>query len=297
MDYKSLFTFTKQERKGIIFFIILIFGISIIVKSDPFGKKTPPEFLTNYYFPPDSTDNSDAQNSPNYHVWEENITFEYEKFRFNPNIVSSDSLKKLGFSPYGIKNLINYRSKGGIIYDDNKFKTIYGIDTNLINALDGYIDYGSDKTNKSTDFNNKKEFVVAEKELKIVEINSADSLSFVAIVGIGPYITTKILNMRTKTGGFIYKRQLVELNVLTDSLYQVIENQLSIDPNLIQKINVNTADFKTFIKHPYFSAETINAILKYRKQHGDFTNVAHISRIRSLKEEIGQKILPYLRVE
>ena len=90
---------------------------------------------------------------------------------------------------------------------------------------------------------------------------------------------------------------MTELKIIADSLYLPIQDFLTVDATNIDKININTADYKTFVTNPYFTKDIANAIIKYRKQHGDFASVAHISRIKSLKESDGLKILPYLKVE
>ncbi|MBC7883910.1 MAG: helix-hairpin-helix domain-containing protein [Saprospiraceae bacterium] len=127
-------------------------------------------------------------------------------------------------------------------------------------------------------------------------MNSADSVQWVQLKGIGPYLSSKILKYRKRLGGFIYKKQLLESDIITDSLYHTLEPLLTLNNLELSKINLNTADYRTFINHPYFNSETIQAILKYRKQHGPFADPTHIRRIKSLKEEIGKKILPYLTV-
>ena len=205
----------------------------------------------------------------------------------------------LGFSKYGAKSLLNYRSKGGRIFNDDKFKSIYGIDSNIINSLRQFIYYPQKKLYqpfKNEDVaNNLKP--KEENIFQIFDLNSADSSQLVTIKGIGPFTAAKIINFRKRTGGFLLKEQLVELNIIKDSLFREISPQLKTNPELIKKININAADYKSFVTHPYFSSETANAILKYRKQHGNFTETKHISRIRSIREETGMKIIPYLSVE
>lgn len=298
MDYKEFFTFTLQERRGIATFLVLSLTIVLVAEYWPKQPSKSAEDLSQYYFSADSTltqDNENEENTPfgeafNY------AKKDYLKFNFDPNNISYDSLLLLGFSKFGAKSLTNYIGKGGKIKDAAKFKTIFGIDTNLVNQLSPYISYPLPKSaDPIIEKKEKTEPIV--KSQPIVELNSADSITLDAIKGVGPYMVKRILQYRNRLGGFLYKEQITELNIIADSLYQPVSPYLTVDPSLIQKINLNTADYKKFITHPYFSAETTNAILKYRKQHGPFADIQHISRIRSLKEEIGKKILPYLTVD
>ena len=305
MDYKEFFSFTLQERRGILIFFILSMIVILGVEYWPSsGNHTLPLDKSLYYFPTDSIDISSDDDSSSERsletMWEEplsqaKVKKTKQKFAFDPNRISADSLELLGFSKYGARSLISYRSKGGTIKSTDKLKSIYGIDTNLVNELKDFIQITIPKKGNETDSIKIKKNPMENKQA-IVDLNTTDSVSLDAIKGVGPYMVKRIMAYRKKLGGYLYKEQLTELNIIPDSLYQPVSQYFSADPSKIKKININTADYKTFTTNPYFSPETTNAILKYRKQHGDFSDVKHISRIRSLKEETGKKILPYLTI-
>jgi len=301
MDYKDFFTFTQQERRGIAVFFLTATTIILAAEYWPKGSQNMEEDLSMYYFPSDSLqqDDSAALSIENdiFGGSSEPEKKVFQKFSFDPNHLSVDSLLLLGFSKFGAKSLTNYVGKGGKIKDAAKFKTIFGIDTNLVNQLQAFIVYPTPESASVYKNEKKEKTIYIEKVQEIVDINSADSLQLDAIKGVGPYMTKRILSYRKKLGGYLYKAQLLELNIIADSLYQPIEKYLTVNPELIRKININTADYKTFVTNPYFDKETANVILKYRKQHGPFKDIAHISRIRSLSESTGNKILPYLSVE
>ncbi|MBK7637213.1 MAG: helix-hairpin-helix domain-containing protein [Saprospiraceae bacterium] len=304
MDYKDFFTFTKQERRGIVTFLILSTVTISAFKFWPFTKPQPPQIIKDYYFDTLNTEENESYDANDISdLWDDtgdkSGTAKGLKFNFNPNDISYDSLLLLGFSKYGAKSLVNYVSKGGIIYSREKFKEIYGIDPKLVDELDDFISYPTKNTTKYTNSNDPEKPIIraSDKVIKIIELNSADSIELVGIKGIGRITAYKIIQMRKRTGGFLTPEQLTELNVMHDTIFKSIKNQITVNPDLIKKININTADYKTFVQHPYISSETANALLKYKKQHGPFTDAKHISRIRSLKEETGLKMLPYLDVK
>jgi len=304
MDYKENFSFTKKERQGILAFFILTVSTILAFNFLPRKSKLPDDFdISQYYLPDDSlTDDTQTKN----YEYDNDNDFSYDgpstsnkpkktfqQFAFDPNDISKDSLMMLGFSAFGSTSVVNFISKGGKIKDIQKFKTIFGIDTNLVNELESYISYDVAKTAIKEEFKQENKF---KKEVQVIEINTADSIQWEQLPGIGAYLTSKILKNRTKIGGFLYLEQLTELSIIQDSVFQKISPYLTVNSTKINKININTADFMTFLAHPYFSKETANAILMYRKQHGDFQDVAHIRRIKYLKEATGVKILPYLDV-
>jgi competence protein ComEA len=304
MDYKDFFTFTKQERRGIIAFLILSSVTISAFKFWPYTKPQPPQIIKDYYFDTLNTEENETNNANDISdLWDDtgdkSGSVKRLKYNFNPNDISYDSLLLLGFNKYGAKSLVNYVSKGGIIYTREKFKEIYGIDPKLVDELDDFITYPTKYTTQYTNSNDPEmpKIKGSDKVIRVIELNRADSMELVGIKGIGPFTAFKIIQMRKRTGGFLSSDQLTELNVMHDTIFQSIKNQITVDPDLIKKININTADYKTFVQHPYISGATANALLMYKKQHGPFTDAKHISRIRSLKEETGLKILPYLGVK
>jgi competence protein ComEA len=304
MDYKENFSFTKQERRGILtFFIVTILTVSAI-KFWPRSSTLPEHFDASVYYLPEDSILSEKDDYVDKFEYEIDYSYDrtpksatnktFQKFAFDPNTLSKDSLMLLGFSSFGSTSLVNFRSKGGKIRDTQKFKTIFGIDTNLVNELEQFISFEAGKTVYKENFKQENKF---KKEVAVIEINSADSLQWEQIPGIGAYLTSKILKNRRKLGGFLNVDQLTELNIIQDSVFQKISQYLTVDKTLISKININTADYKTFVSNPYFTKETASAILKYRKQHGDFQDVKHIRRIISINEKTGERLLPYLKVE
>ncbi len=302
MGYKELFEFTRQERNGIIVFFVLSFIVCLTAEFWPTQNKShlDPD-LAAYYIPIDSViqehefdENINEYNYPSYQKKDKLVK---QRFKFDPNTLSYDSILLLGFSKFGAKSLSNFVSKGGKIKDIEKLKTIFGLDTNLINQLETLISFEAGI--KQTDFAERKEQVY-EKIIaapKIIDINLADSIEWVSIKGIGPYTASKILKYRNRLGGFLNIDQFKESGLLKDSLYDVLLPQFEVNPLVFNQININTADYKEFMNHPFFTTETASAIIKYRTQHGNFKDPKHISRIKSLKEAWGIKILPYLKVE
>jgi DNA uptake protein ComE-like DNA-binding protein len=190
---------------------------------------------------------------------------------------------------------MRYREKGGKIRHIEQLMSIYGMDSAWVRQVADSINISRNKPVFNTGKPRRDSFPIQKKmEVRMVDLNTADSLTLLEIRGIGPYFANKILNYRRRLGGYLKKSQLLEIPRMSDSLYQTIEKNFYVDTSRIDRIDINTADFKTFIRHPYFTSDIIQKILKYRKQNGPFEKAEHISRIRHLKESEGQKILPYL---
>jgi competence ComEA-like helix-hairpin-helix protein len=94
-------------------------------------------------------------------------------------------------------------------------------------------------------------------------------------------------------GGFYTKEQLKEVYGLDSLKYSQIQDQVSIDAKLIQKIDLNTASFEQLKKHPYLTYKQMNAIIQYRQQHGYFQSIEDLNKVAILNKEIIRKIESY----
>lgn len=62
-----------------------------------------------------------------------------ERFPFNPNSISADSLQLMGFSAKQAQSILRYRSKGGKFRHKEDFSKLYVVDSAMYAALEEYI--------------------------------------------------------------------------------------------------------------------------------------------------------------
>ena len=103
---------------------------------------------------------------------------------------------------------------------------------------------------------------------KPIDINSADTTELKSLPGIGSFFAKNIVDYRNKLGGFIEKEQLLEVYAFDTTRMANIENLIIIDTIELRKINVNTDDFKTILRHPYIEYEDVKKIVNYRESKG-----------------------------
>lgn len=131
---------------------------------------------------------------------------------------------------------------------------------------------------------------------EVVELNSADSISLLKLRGIGKVFASRIIKYRDMLGGFTSLEQLKEVYGVDSVLYQNIEAYIIVNPDAIQKININFADAKVMGKHPYLKYDKANAIIYYRKQAGSFENIEDIRNAVFLTDDQYNKLEPYLEL-
>ena len=128
-----------------------------------------------------------------------------------------------------------------------------------------------------------------------VNLNTADTLQLMQLRGIGSVFAKRIYYYRERLGGFYKKEQLFEVFGMDSIRYKGLEKQLqAIDPGTIRKIPVNTAAFEQWRNHPYITYKQINAILQYRKQHGNYKGMDDLKKVLILDAKTIERLSPYL---
>ena len=131
-------------------------------------------------------------------------------------------------------------------------------------------------------------------KLTIIDINSCDSTELLSLPGIGQVLSARIVRFRNLLGGYASTEQLQEVYGLRLETFNMIKNMVTVDTTLIDKIKVNSADFRRFSRLPYFERQEINDLLKYRNENGQIDNIDELIENNILSEEKAIKIKPYL---
>jgi competence protein ComEA len=295
------FYIPKGERNGILIFLIC--SVSIIIGLQMYTAIKSAPVIINSGSPQTETLSEKKYTTKTKKTNQNKTSKSSQKrqtFAFNPNTISYDSLKLLGFSAFAAKNLLNYRNKGGKFKTKEQLYKIYGTDSLLIKHLEDHINLQAGAVKnisaESTSPSSKNSSFVDDapkKTVHIVEINSADSAALVSIRGIGPFFAKKMIKMRQRLGGFSSAGQLTECNILPDSVFQKISPFITVDDSKMEKIPLNQASYKTLIQHPYFDENLVKVILNYRENHGPFTSPHQLKNIKILNKEKYEKIIKH----
>ncbi len=218
-----------------------------------------------------------------------------ERFVFNPNTLSVEDAKALGFPEKLSATLINFRNKGGKFYKAQDLKKLYGMSPKLYAALESYILIPDRKSTFHRDtVYPKQSYPKRAFPKSMLELNSADSLAIVYLKGIGPGFTKRILKYRMLLGGFHSVEQLKEVYGMSDNTYAALAAQIIIDKSQVTRIPINAIDLNSLRKHPYFNFQTAQAIINYRNKHGKLTE-ADLLGLGVIPAEKQALILPYLQ--
>lgn len=308
MNIKNYFSFSKGEKRGVIFLLSLIV---IVIVSINFIKLFKHNGIND--FSKFDEEISVFEKELKAHVIKDSLSrinknkvvLPTELFDFNPNTINDADWIKLGLKEWQIKTINNYKSKGGEFRIKSDASKIYGLADTLYKLLYPYIQLPEEKIQNSTNFN--KTYTKFEKPNnsfekknninKIIDINTADTTELKTLKGIGSAFSKRIIKYRESLGGFIKIEQLKEVYGITEEMYNQNKSLLSISTNHLNLININTVDLETLKKHPYIDWNLAKTIVSYRKSHGSYKDVNDIKQIHLVTDEIYTKIAPYLTVK
>lgn len=225
----------------------------------------------------------------------------HQLFYFDPNTISAGEWEKLGVRPKTIQTIQNYLSKGGRFRKPEDIDHIFGLSDRDVQRLLPYVQIAEQAAAEkpyTNSFNNHypEKFPSKNKNI-MLNINSADTLQWKLLPGIGAGYARRIVNYRSKLGGFHSIEQVAEVYGLPDSVFQKIKPQLQYEETTIAKININTATPELLVAHPYISKNLANLIVNYRKQHGPYKSLSDLKKLTLVPEDIYLKINAYLATE
>jgi len=202
---------------------------------------------------------------------------------------------KLGLSPKQASAILRYIERGGRFRKKEDLQKMYTINAEMYNTLVPFITITDDDLNDNELQQKAYAPPVSDKKVPvIVEVNAADTTELDKIKGIGITFAGRIIKYRERIGGFHKKEQLMEVFGIDILKYNEIKDQVLIDASLVKKININTASFEDFKNHPYIRYKQVNALIQYRKQHGNYGNIADLNKVLVLNQETIDRLAAYL---
>jgi len=114
--------------------------------------------------------------------------------------------------------------------------------------------------------------------------------------GIGPGLAGRIVRYRSRLGGFYSADQVGEVYGLDTAVYRQIRPHLICSAGPLKQLFINISPLDSLKKHPYLPPWVAADIVTYRNKHEGFVSLDELRSIRSLKDSLHQKVLPYLEL-
>lgn len=313
MNFRQLlqdyFTFSRNERKGLIILLIIIFLLAVVNKVmfhfEKTGKTDSVLFdsakeelgllndSVNLHQRPaavlSKVNPGFVQEDGSYHAErqqpKETATSAPELFPFDPNRASDDDFYRLGFSEKQVISIRKYMKNGVVFRNRDDFFRIKVITVNQREMLADYVLIGQNE-------NTSSENVVLPGQVS-VELNSADSILLKQLPGIGDKLSKRIVKYRDLLGGFHSVGQLKEVYGLREETIDGIADKVTVDISKIKKIDLNFADVSELSRHPYLQKDLAKRIVKFRSEKGSIRSLDVLRDSMILNIDDYNRLKPY----
>lgn len=218
-----------------------------------------------------SVSNSFRRNSEHSPLAEQirrnNTPRKYESFRFDPNTVSIDDLMRLGFTQKQAQSIDNYRQKGGRFRRRSDFAKSYVVEDSVFRRLEKYID------------------------IPKIDINSADSVTFMSLPGIGKFFAGKMVSYRKELGGYSYPEQLMDIWHFDQEKFDNLKDLIKCDTLATLPYSLWTLTEKELAAHPYIGKRAARSIVIFRENSpkSEWT-VSHLQKAGILDPDKASKL-------
>lgn len=288
------FTISESESVIVLFSVILICVVSLVIYKS-YLKENKLEVILEELEGDSVIQKNNTFFKDQDIIHNEAPIFEITYSDFDPNTASKEELLKNGISAFAVNNILKYRAKNGKYKVPYDLQKTYGISEQQFQTLLPYIKIKSNLNLEKHLTEDQKKLASQFEEKSVItevldfDINTADTSHLKKIPGIGSVYSRRIIKFRDLLGGFHSLEQIHDTHGLSPELAQkVIEKSRIIKkPKLI---NINKDDFHHF----YIKKHQKSAIIKYRKQHGDFGKKSDLKNVYAISDDDFNRIAPYL---
>ena len=288
MNFKQLiqdyFTFSRNERKGIIVLVILIFLLAVANKAI-FYFETPAKI--------DAVLLDSARHELGLAIDSINQKEALQTlFAFNPNTIDSVALDSLAI-PQSVKiNLLKFRNKGGKINSNTDFKKIYGVTDQVYNQVSPFLLLENESS--------QQEKKTAVPEFFVFDPNKATDSEFLRLGFSDKQIIT-IRKYLDKGGVFRDKSDFFKIRVISENQKRILSDWVVIEgkqkvPSGVKLavntpvIDLNSADSIQLKQLPGIGSVLSKRIVKYRDLLGGFYSVNQLKEVYGLSEQTIRQI-------
>ncbi|WP_372776601.1 helix-hairpin-helix domain-containing protein [Mangrovibacterium sp.] len=294
---RDYFTFTKGERSGLIFLILIIVFLIVINQCV-------------FYF--------ESPEPANQQVFEEMLMeaktreldqiVERRLFRFNPNSIDSGAMDTLDLPQDIRRNILSYRQHGGKFRKASDLRRIYGMNDSIYARLEPYISIDEsqmvstrnmreDQSQRTTTASavSYKEEVKPAVVSHPIELNRAAAEELERLRGIGPVLSKRIVKYRNLLGGYVSGNQLAEVYGLSPDVVEVILPLVVVDTLAIRKLDLNFMSVDELAAHPYLNFKDAQRIVDFRSKNGYISDKTNLLTDSIIGVEQYMKVVRYLK--
>ncbi len=193
-----------------------------------------------------------------------------------------------------LDRLFAFREKGQFVNSPEAFQQATQVSDSLLKAIAPYFKF-PEWTKRDLPSTRKRPSLPVEEVVAVKDLNAASADDLKTINGIGETLSARIVKFRDRLGGFLIKEQLYDVYGLSPEVAdRVLSRYQVLQPPIIQKINVNTANVDQLAKVPYLNYKVAKQIVQYRNANGNFDSLDELTNVTSFPKDRIDRIKLYL---
>lgn len=322
MKIKSFFYLHRSDRRAVIFLVALFLLSGVIIY-----------FIGNRYSYTSDDRKSDSIvgiSSSGTDIHSNNYQLDRlantKYFTFDPNTADSVTLRKLGLSPFQIRNIYRYRAKGGVYHAPEEFAKIYGMTRKQYQELAPFIRISDDFLPASTlasvrayqerkaerqhqtmealrafkandKYHAYKEYdrdtIRYPIKIKLgqkINLANADTTLLKKVPCIGSGWAKAIVSYGKRLGGYVAVGQLKEIDNFPEEALPFFE----VKGVHTERLNLNKLTLSQLRKHPYINFYQARAICDYRRLKGRLTSLSQLRLLKDFPQDAILRLEPYV---
>ena len=212
-------------------------------------------------------------------------------YPFNPNYITDFKAYTLGMSVEEIDRLHKFRDSDNWINSAKDFQKVTGVSDSLLASISPYFKF----PDWVIEAEKKKSKVKTTTPISVSDLNKAETEDLQKINGIGEVLANRIVNYRTKIGGFRSELQLKDIYGLNYETREKLQRHFRvIGKENFGLININQARLLELVEVPYIKYELAREIIDYRQLYEKIESFEELSKIESFPSDKIDRIQLYL---
>ncbi|WP_143310675.1 ComEA family DNA-binding protein [Chitinophaga vietnamensis] len=298
---RAWFRLSKKERAGIVTLLALVLASCYTPDIIFYFRRVPVADTAGFYA---AVQTFEAQ-LRNVEPLPEKAFMEvkHSLFRFDPNTLPPEGWLRLGVPDRTVRTIGRYLAKGGHFRKAADLQKVYGLSARLYQQLQPYVMIKEEMhpSKPALTVTYKRDTLQRSYHGKShaapIDINTADTLAWQTLPGIGPGFARRIVAFRDRLGGFYETAQIAETYGLPDSTFKKIQPFLKISDGSLKKMDLNLTDEKSLAAHPYIRYKLAHLIVQYRSAHAGFSRVEELKTLPLVDDIIYRKIEHYIVIK
>jgi DNA uptake protein ComE-like DNA-binding protein len=281
---KSHFVFTKSQQNGIFLLVCLIILFQVFYFFADFSSENSAEGLS-------QEEIEGFQSQIDAIKLARTDADSVKIFPFNPNYITDFKGYTLGMRVEEIDKLHQFRDENKWINSAEDFQQVTGVSDSLLAVVSPYFKF----PDWVIEAERKKAIAKPIRSSAILDLNKAKAEDLQKVNGIGEVLSNRIVNYRTKIGGFRSEIQLKDIYGLDYETREKLQQQFRVfKVGKSSLININQAKVLELVAVPYIKYELAREIIDYRQLHEEISSFEELSKIESFPSDKIDRIQLYL---